>query len=321
MRVKTLLEMERDWKCVSLAGQRLASYDPCDLDEFNLCVHVKTLPCCCLTNRPIMQSVVVNDGVVYQKSALDRQYAHQDIGKSRVTRLDFLPHRQYWLRFSCGGPQYSKLDSDKTFSHDYPIIGIFRGKIADDREDERKIILMVEKKDDHGCGCLMVYSVVQEKIEKLTHLFIKEQSFLHLDYAMLDKKLLLGAYCRDEQHQSLVINVTTEIVSQLEQAVYQQSRALVAGNICYNEKPENVASDLFSFFFYAVCRIEPHNVNSLFISLLSHSGMITQRLSLSLNHRVFSLFELREKSQGRGLMAPDEEDENTETPTHDFSFS
>ena len=68
----------KKWQCVKLNENKITPYDQKNFDTFSFCVHVNTLPACCLnpttSQEPIKYPVASNDGVVYDKPILTARY-------------------------------------------------------------------------------------------------------------------------------------------------------------------------------------------------------------------------------------------------------
>ena len=236
------------WRCVGLDEQQIVplrldngDLHPDTVDEIALedietfannsfCIHVAAVPICKLSYRenttPILRPVVSTDGCIYDKDKLECWILTNTQGNksveftSIITGEDFLPNVQYWVRFSSSGTLTSKLDPRREFDREHPILVVF--------EKKEKSLLAIEKMDDHGCGQLTIYSFHKKHLQNGSEgVYIEEQSFRNLDYAMLDQWLILSEYAVSlEEIQTRTVGSTAQAVAHLERQIANDKTAL-----------------------------------------------------------------------------------------------
>lgn len=236
------------WRCVGLDEQQIVplrldngDLHPDTLDEIalediqtlatnNFCVHVDRVPRCALACEenftPIFQPVISTDLCIYERLELEKWIAAKNEEtqmprfRSTVTGENFLPNLQYWVRFSSSGTLTSKLDPRREFDREHPILVVF--------EKKEKSLLAIEKMDDHGCGQLTIYSFHKKHLQNGSEgVYIEEQSFRNLDYAMLDQWLILSEYAVSlEEIQTRTVGSTAQAVAHLERQIANDKTAL-----------------------------------------------------------------------------------------------
>lgn len=280
-------EKSTSWKCVEMRGYKLFPYDSREFESTNFCVHVERLPCCYHTSRAIISPVLTNDGVVSEKKALDSFCntlinTDHEIVRSPVTRLAFSPYEYQRIRFSCNSALPSKIDPEKSFSAELPIVAFL--------EIDSGALLMVEKKDDHGCGMLTVYFLDSRNNFLFENFQIVEQKFTDTQYSILDQNILLTMYLPNPEKDKLyTINTTIEDVNKLENEIRCDSNELSNGLIQYTPNPNTLTDNLFSLFCGLILNTSYHNSRTLFLSSLMRAGIkLNLRSPISLPRLFYS---------------------------------
>ncbi len=283
------------WKCVSLENHRIiplqqdgvldantldskALNDPSVLAQYNVCVHVETVPCCTLAidqhdAQPLSHAVVSTDFHLYEQAALNYWARTQVIDASEaaeainpLTFVTFSPQVQYPVQFSCANGLPSKLDPRYVVSQTKPLLGIYRNRRLTDQS-----ILVVEQLNAHGCGQLTVYSFQADQRASGQKAAILEDQFTGLDYATLAPSACLSCYGIDiDQLQARTFSSTTHAVATLKRYIEQDRQAIDAGKVAYQYRADKL---LVSFFAWTV-GVNYYNAASWCVSVLTRANLL-----------------------------------------------